>query len=112
MGSASFSDALAGAVAIFRAHGAKLWVERATDELRRIPIRRAATDDLTPTEERVATLLGAGPTHREVAQSLFMSPKAVEADLTRIYRKLCLRSRAELGLRMLERRKAAVPAKK
>jgi DNA-binding CsgD family transcriptional regulator len=57
-------------------------------------------------------LVGAGRTNREVARSLFMSPKTVEANLTRIYRKLGLRSRAELGLSMLERRKAAAPTKK
>jgi DNA-binding NarL/FixJ family response regulator len=41
-----------------------------------------------------------------------MSPKTVEANLTRIYLKLGLRSRAELGLRMLERRNPAPPPKK
>ena len=105
-------DALGQAVAIFDAHGAKLWAERATEELSRIPIRRSASADLTPTEEQVATLVGAGRSNREVARSLFMSPKTVEANLTRIYRKLGLRSRAELGLRMLERRKLAAPTKK
>ncbi len=105
-------EALTEAAAIFRAHGAKLWAERATEELSRIPIRRGASDDLTPTEEQVATLVGAGRTNREVARTLFMSPKTVEANLTRIYRKLGLRSRAELGLRMLERRKPAAPTKK
>ena len=105
-------EALTEAAAIFRARGAKLWAERTTEELSRIPIRRGASDDLTPTEEQVATLAGAGRTNREVARSLFMSPKTVEANLTRIYRKLCLRSRAELALRMLERRKPAAPTKK
>jgi DNA-binding CsgD family transcriptional regulator len=105
-------EALTEAAAIFRSHGAKLWAERATEELSRIPIRRCASDDLTPTEEQVATLVGAGRTNREVARTLFMSPKTVEANLTRIYLKLGLRSRAELGLRMLERRSAAAPPKK
>ena len=105
-------EALTEAAAIFRGRGAKLWAERATEELSRIPIRRGASADLTPTEEQVATLVGAGRTNREVARTLFMSPKTVEANLTRIYRKLSLRSRAELGLRMLERRKPAAPTKK
>ena len=104
--------ALMEAVAIFRDRGAKLWAERATEELHRIPIRRGAANDLTPTEEQVAALAGAGRTNREVARALFMSPKTVEANLTRIYSKLGLRSRAELGLRMLERRSAAAPPKK
>ena len=59
------------------------------------PARRPR--DLTPTEEQVAALAGAGRTNREVAQALFMSPKTVEANLTRIYGKLGIRSRAELG---------------
>jgi DNA-binding CsgD family transcriptional regulator len=38
-----------------------------------------------------------GRTNREVAGELFMSPKTVEAHLSRIYRKLGVRSRAELA---------------
>src|SRR5207247_195828 len=95
-----------------RDHSAMLWAERATEELRRIPIRRGAPEDLTPTEEQVAELVGAGRSNPEVAQALFMSRKAVEANLTRIYAKLGIRSRAELGLRLLERHKGAAPAKK
>jgi DNA-binding NarL/FixJ family response regulator len=105
-------EALTEAAAIFDGRGAKLWAERAAEDLRRIPIRRGASDDLTQTEEQVAILVGAGRTNHEVARTLFMSPKTVEANLTRIYRKLGLRSRVELGLRMLERRSAAAPPKK
>jgi DNA-binding NarL/FixJ family response regulator len=39
-------------------------------------------------------------TNRDVAATLFISPKTVEANLARIYRKLGIRSRAELGHRM------------
>ncbi len=97
---------------VFRNFGASLWAERAAEELGRLPIRRGAGTDLTPTEERVAALAAAGRTNREVAQALFMSPKTVEANLTRIYGKLGVRSRAELGARLLEDRGAALPAKK
>jgi DNA-binding CsgD family transcriptional regulator len=38
-----------------------------------------------------------GVTNREVASQLFMSPKTVAANLGRVYRKLGVRSRAELG---------------
>ena len=41
-----------------------------------------------------------GMTNREVARAAFMSLKTVEANLTRVYRKLGIRSRAELGARM------------
>ena len=51
---------------------------------------------LTPTEERIATLVAAGRLNREIAAELFISVSTVEAHLTRIYRKLRLRHRTEL----------------
>jgi DNA-binding CsgD family transcriptional regulator len=39
-------------------------------------------------------------TNRDVAAALFISPKTVDANLSRIYRKFGIRSRAELGRRM------------
>jgi DNA-binding NarL/FixJ family response regulator len=41
-------------------------------------------------------------TNREVAAALFMSPKTVEANLSRAYQKLGISSRAELGAHMAE----------
>jgi DNA-binding CsgD family transcriptional regulator len=55
---------------------------------------------LTATEGRVAALAAAGHTNREIAAAAFMSEKTVEANLSRIYRKLGIRSRAELGVRL------------
>jgi DNA-binding CsgD family transcriptional regulator len=52
---------------------------------------------LTPTEGRVAALVAAGGTNREVADALFISVHTVEANLKRIYRKLGIRSRTELA---------------
>ncbi len=100
-------EVLERALGVLRGVGARPWMQRAEEELARIPARRATGDALTPTEERVATLAGAGRTNQEVAKALFMSPKTVEANLTRIYGKLGIRSRAELGARMLERQRAA-----
>lgn len=80
--------------------GAHAWAGRAAGELGRLSIRRGAGERLTPTEERVAALAAAGRTNREVAQELFMSPKTVEANLARVYGKLGIHSRAELGARM------------
>jgi DNA-binding CsgD family transcriptional regulator len=105
-------DTLERARTLFLDLGAPLWAERAADELRRIPIRRGAPDELTPTEERVAALAAAGRTNKQVAKALFMSPKTVEANLGRVYAKLGIRSRAELGARMAERRGARRPAEK
>lgn len=48
----------------------------------------------------MARLAASGLTNREVAAQLFVSPKTVEANLARIYRKLGIRSRAELGARL------------
>ncbi len=54
----------------------------------------------------------AGLTTRQVAEAAFMSPKSVEGVLTRVYRKLGVRSRAELGAwRAKRRQKAATAAK-
>jgi len=97
------SEELEKARAIFRGMEASLWAERVDEELRRVPLRRSSGTDLTPTEERVAALAAAGRTNAEVARALFMSPKTVEANLSRIYGKLGIRSRAELGARMARR---------
>jgi ATP/maltotriose-dependent transcriptional regulator MalT len=94
---------------LFAAFDALPWAARATDELRRVPIRRRATDDLTPSEERVAALAATGQTNQQVAKALFMSPKTVEAHLSRVYGKLGIRSRAELGARMAARREDSAP---
>jgi DNA-binding CsgD family transcriptional regulator len=41
-------------------------------------------------------------TTRDVAAALFISPKTVESNLARVYRKLGIKSRAELGRLMGE----------
>ena len=88
------------ALALFERLGAPLWCERARQELQRIGLGRTAPDGLTETERRVAELAASGLKNREVAAQLFMSPKTVEANLARVYRKLGIHSRAELGARL------------
>ena len=73
--------------------------ERTRAELARIGGRASSSVDLTPTEDRVAALVAAGGTNREVADALFVSIHTVEANLKRIYRKLGIRSRTELASR-------------
>jgi DNA-binding CsgD family transcriptional regulator len=93
------ADSFAEALAIFERLGAPGWAEQARVELDRVGLRRARAE-LTATERRVAELAAAGLTNREVAARAFMSPKTVEANLARVYRKLGIRSRAELGARI------------
>jgi DNA-binding CsgD family transcriptional regulator len=52
---------------------------------------------LTDGEERIALLAARGRRNHEIAAALGMSPKTVEWNLTRIYRKLGVRSRTELA---------------
>jgi DNA-binding CsgD family transcriptional regulator len=106
----SARESLTQALAVFDELGARLWSERAQAELRRIGGRAPATPGvLTPTEERVAALVAAGGTYREVADALFISPKTVQWNLSKIYRKLGVRSRAELAAKLAAGQTPAVP---
>jgi DNA-binding CsgD family transcriptional regulator len=97
---------LRGAETTFDRLGARPWLDRARAELaatgqrarRRQPSTRG---ELTPQELQVALEVADGATNREVAAALFLSPKTVEAHLSRAYRKLGVRSRAELTAALL-----------
>ncbi len=69
---------------------------RAEGELRRVAVRRAP-DDLSATELRIAHLAATGLTNRAIAAEVFVTQKTVEANLARAYRKLGIRSRAQLA---------------
>jgi DNA-binding CsgD family transcriptional regulator len=73
-----------------------VWADRAEAELARGVSGRRRGQGLTATEERVAELAASGMINRDIAAALFVSPKTVEVNLSRIYRKLNIRSRAEL----------------
>ncbi len=90
---------LQSAGAIFERLGARPWSVRTDAELGRLGGRVASGDELTATEQRVAALVAEGRTNREVAAELVVSVRAVEANLTRVYAKLGVRSRAELAAR-------------
>jgi DNA-binding CsgD family transcriptional regulator len=79
-----------------------VWAQRARSELARLG-RVDDPDELTATEARVAALAASGLTNREVAAAAFLSPKTVEANLSRVYRKLAIHSRAELGAWLAQR---------
>jgi len=88
------------ALATFERLDAPLWAARARTSLERADVQSARTSLLTASERRVAELVASGMTNRDVAGALFISVKTVEVNLTRIYRKLNIRSRAELGRRI------------
>ena len=81
--------------------GAVPLMQRAETELlatgarpRRIALR--GIESLTPGERRVAQMAAEGPTNREIAQALFVTPKTVEVHLSSVYRKLGISSRSQL----------------
>jgi DNA-binding NarL/FixJ family response regulator len=90
-------EALAQALELFEHCGAALWANRAGNELRRTGPPRSTASELTPTEQRIATLASSGATNREIAAQLFITVKTVEANLSRIYGKIGVRSRTELA---------------
>jgi DNA-binding CsgD family transcriptional regulator len=89
---------LGEALRIFRAAGATLWAARAEDMLGTAWSPRS-DDGLTAAEQRVAELAAAGLTNPEIAAQVFVSRRTVEATLSRVYRKLDVRSRTELARR-------------
>ena len=52
---------------------------------------------LTAQEQAVAELVAAGATNKEAARALFLAEKTVQYHLTRLYRKMGIRSRSELA---------------
>jgi DNA-binding NarL/FixJ family response regulator len=78
---------------------APAWQAKAHAELRRLGVR-VADGQLTETQSRIAQLAAAGLSNREIAASVFVSRKTVEANLSHVYRKLGLRSRTQLARRL------------
>jgi DNA-binding NarL/FixJ family response regulator len=96
----SASASLQEALDTFERLHVPLWADRARAELARANVGPRQSGQLTPSEQRVAELAASGMKNRDVATALFISPKTVEANLARIYRKLGIKSRAELGRHM------------
>jgi DNA-binding CsgD family transcriptional regulator/tetratricopeptide (TPR) repeat protein len=81
--------------------GATPLAARAETELRATGARSrrialSGVESLTPSERRVAHMAAEGPTNREIAQALFVTPKTVEIHLSSVYRKLGISSRSQL----------------
>ncbi|NBM20410.1 LuxR family transcriptional regulator [Streptomyces sp. GC420] len=93
---AAARTALDEAARLFRRSKALPWLQK----VGAAPAPEAATPPelvaLASMERQVAALVLEGATNREIAASLFISVKTVEATLTRVYRKLGIRSRVDI----------------
>jgi DNA-binding NarL/FixJ family response regulator len=93
---------LRAAMNAFERLGATPWMERATQELRASGETARKRDpstlgDLTPQELQIARLVASGARNREVAAQLFLSPRTIDYHLRKVFTKLGISSRAELG---------------
>ena len=89
------------ALELSRSGGAEAITERVLTELAATGARPrrgqlSGVASLTPSQRRVADLAATGLTTRQMAESLFITPKTVEFHLRHIYQKLDIGSRAEL----------------
>ena len=86
----------------FDALGADAWAERARRELRAAGERSGrpalrVLDLLAPQELQIARLAAEGLSNREIGQQLYLSHRTVRNHLYRIFPKLGITSRTELG---------------
>jgi DNA-binding CsgD family transcriptional regulator/tetratricopeptide (TPR) repeat protein len=89
------------ALQTFEDMGIPLWADRVRAELARASVGvTARATELTPSEQRVADLASSGMTNRQIAAALFITPKTVDVNLYRVYRKLGIQSRTQLAGRL------------
>lgn len=91
---------------LFEAAEARPWTELTDDHLAHLaghpptppgePRTPGTAPELTAHERRLAALVRAGATNQQAAQQMFISVKTVETMLSRVYRKLGIRSRTQL----------------
>jgi ATP/maltotriose-dependent transcriptional regulator MalT len=81
----------------FEQLGTPLWAARARNDLARLDTPRGDGQGLTSAEQRAAALAATGLSNKQIAAELFIAEKTVEMNLSRTYRKLGIRSRAQLS---------------
>ncbi|MGY0233037.1 AAA family ATPase [Longispora urticae] len=86
--------ALREAADLFALAGCRPWHRYTMERLAR---RDAEGGPASETERRIIELVRAGATNKEIAATLHLSVKAVEANLTKLYRRLGVRNRAGLA---------------
>jgi DNA-binding CsgD family transcriptional regulator len=96
-------EALRRARELAAAMGHRPLLAEIEQELPRVAAARAGPE-LTATERRVADLIATGATNRDAAAELFVSVRTIETHVASIYRKLGVRTRAELARRLAGQR--------
>jgi DNA-binding CsgD family transcriptional regulator len=106
------SSVLRAARDLYDSLGAATYVERCDRELKATGLDVGSLPDpadtvltavsdqhlqLTAQEHAVAELVAGGATNKEAARTLFLAEKTVQYHLTRLYRKMGIRSRSELA---------------
>ena len=92
-------DALRRAHELAAEMGHRPLLAQIEQELPRVTAVRSGSE-LTATERRVADLIATGATNRDAAAALFVSVRTIETHVASIYRKLGVRTRAELARRL------------
>lgn len=97
-------SAFLDAIEQFDRCGAPAWREVAETELARldVPSRTRQPSELSDNELQIVAMVRDGSTNREIAAALYLSVKAVESQLTRLYRRFGVANRTQL-LRMVDR---------
>ncbi|MFF5932637.1 LuxR C-terminal-related transcriptional regulator [Streptomyces sp. NPDC012508] len=96
---------LSDALVTFERAAAGVWADQARAELRATGGAvggTAATSpevagELTPQQQRIAGLVAAGATNREIADRLSLSPRTIDHHLRNVFARLGVRSRVELS---------------
>lgn len=89
-------DALRAAHAEFRRLGAVEWQRRAGERMTAQRMSTRVAETIGESDRRLIELIAAGATNQQAATTLGVTEKAIEARLTRLYRRTGLRSRVAL----------------